>query len=163
MDDAEIARLRELAQAATPGPWNALRPYRIGVYSARGLLVACTQRAMAQAEDDAAYIAALSPDAVLALLADRDEWKATACRAMSEAGEISGALGGDAYWMDPPDGGSVSLAEQVARANDAGRQADRLGRALALIRDIATGSTTANSLPNIARIANAALLATEGA
>jgi hypothetical protein len=38
-----------------------------------------------------------------------------------ELDAISRALGGDAYWMDPPDGGSVTLADQVARANKAGR------------------------------------------
>ncbi len=36
------------------------------------------------------------------------------------------ALGGDAYWMDPPDGGSPTLAEMVAKANKAGREADAL-------------------------------------
>ncbi|OLL27452.1 hypothetical protein BTH42_31905 [Burkholderia sp. SRS-W-2-2016] len=41
--------------------------------------------------------------------------------------------------------------------------ADRLREALALIADIAEGSTTANSLPNIARIARAALVGAEPA
>jgi hypothetical protein len=40
---------------------------------------------------------------------------------VAELDAISRALGGDAYWMDPPDGGSVTLADQVARANKAGR------------------------------------------
>lgn len=36
-------------------------------------------------------------------------------------------------------------------------EAERMQRALGEIRDIASGSTTANSLPNIARIASNAL------
>jgi isoleucyl-tRNA synthetase len=31
------------------------------------------------------------------------------------------ALGPDAWWMDPPDGGSPTLAEMVAKANEDGR------------------------------------------
>jgi hypothetical protein len=54
-------------------------------------------------------------DELRRLRADSDELRA-----------VRMALGGDVYWMDPPDGGSVTLAEQVQRANDAGREADAL-------------------------------------
>ncbi|SKD04465.1 hypothetical protein SAMN05445504_9235 [Burkholderia sp. CF099] len=40
---------------------------------------------------------------------------------------------------------------------------ERLREALALIADIAEGSTTANSLPNIARLARVALVAAQPA
>jgi len=52
----------------------------------------------------------------------------------AELNAVSGALGGDAYWMDPPDGGSVTVAEQVARANTAGRERDALAALLSQAR-----------------------------
>ncbi len=55
-----------------------------------------------------------------------------------ELAEVSRALGGDAYWMDPPDGGSVTIAEQVARANAAGRAAHGAARIAELERTIET-------------------------
>jgi hypothetical protein len=48
---------------------------------------------------------------------------------------------------------TLVLRQQLAHENQ------RMREALALIADIAGGSTTANSLPNIARIARSALIA----
>ncbi len=48
---------------------------------------------------------------------------------------------------------SLAMRLQLAHENE------RLREAIALIADIAEGSTTANSLPNIARLARNALLA----
>ena len=57
----DTGRLRELAQAATPGPWvlsepqgNWIWPHICNTYGSR--------------REDAAYIAAVSPDVLLALL-----------------------------------------------------------------------------------------------
>jgi len=44
------------------------------------------------------------------------------------------------------------------RATHLAHDNDRMREALALIADIAEGSTTANSLPNIARLARSAIL-----
>jgi hypothetical protein len=48
---------------------------------------------------------------------------------------------------------ALVLRQQLAHENQ------RMREALSLIADIAAGSTTANSLPNIGRIARAALIA----
>ena len=66
-----------------------------------------------------------------ALLAEIERLRAEC----AELDEIRRAIGGDAYWMDPPDGGNVTLAEMVARANAAGRLADE---ALRVVRDMLT-------------------------
>ena len=71
----DVAELRRLAEAATPGPWDFHRPhpayraYSIEQVMPEGHLgeaVAVTEEGAV--EDNAAYIAAASPDVVLGLL-----------------------------------------------------------------------------------------------
>ena len=71
----DVAELRRLAEAATPGPWDFYRPhpayraYSIEQVMPEGHLgeaVAVTEEGAV--EDNAAYIAAASPDVVLGLL-----------------------------------------------------------------------------------------------
>ena len=71
----DVAELRRLAENATPGPWDSYRPhpsyraYAVDQVMPAGHLgeaVATTQDV--NAEENAAYIAAASPDVVLALL-----------------------------------------------------------------------------------------------
>ena len=62
----DLAELRRLAEAATPGPWST---------AAFQLVIDVAQRidvGMCGHRDDAAFIAAANPDVVLALLAERD-------------------------------------------------------------------------------------------
>jgi hypothetical protein len=89
MTDDDIKRLRELAQAATAGPWDVRVAYEaergvidpmayispgyydnLGVYSPAGDAwpVGCDEYDIFHSPEDAAYIAAASPDRVLALL-----------------------------------------------------------------------------------------------
>lgn len=74
---ADLELLRELAEAATPGPWetstseatmNDRSGYRFGPRNKPLVFRADQMRAA-----DAAYIAAVSPDAVLALLDETTE------------------------------------------------------------------------------------------
>ena len=71
MNDDDIKRLREAAQAATPGPWMAWPDLngRLQVGQSTNYSVAELYRTPLQGQDtNAAYIAAASPDAILALL-----------------------------------------------------------------------------------------------
>jgi len=81
-------QLRALAEAATPGPWSAsisrqTQPHAPCVQSSDGVQVCHLRRHYpSEADTDARYIAAISPDVVLALLdrleaaeRERDEWK----------------------------------------------------------------------------------------
>ena len=64
--------LRRLAEAATPGPWQRYSPNTV----TRGT---DTEEVIIAWDDvDAAYIAAASPDRILALLAERDALLAVA-------------------------------------------------------------------------------------
>lgn len=83
----QLANLRRLAQAATPGPWYAdrravqLQPAQRGAGGA-----ACpTHVASAVENADAAFIAALSPDVVLGLLKSIEFWS-VCCRGAEEVG-----------------------------------------------------------------------------
>lgn len=76
MTDADLARLEQAAQAATPGPWTteidscaACRANGDVEYSHVGPVEACTH-GLACSSEDAAYIAAASPGVVLALIAE---------------------------------------------------------------------------------------------
>ena len=73
MTPAELDQLRALAQAATPGPWRVEARGHASQEVARvnNLEVAPPDSAeLAHCATDAAYIAAVSPDVVLALLSD---------------------------------------------------------------------------------------------
>jgi hypothetical protein len=87
----DITRLRTLAQAATPGPWRTgfMLSFGFGWYEDKNFVTSADgsmQIAGTGAEDDggidrpadAAYIAAASPDVVLALLEERDALLASA-------------------------------------------------------------------------------------
>ena len=66
----DIAELRRLAEAATPGPWSTAA-FQLVIDAARRIDVGmCGHR------DDAAFIAAANPAAVLALLDDADALRA---------------------------------------------------------------------------------------
>jgi hypothetical protein len=70
--DATVERLRELAKAATPGPWTA-EPYVYADEDGRGRVTSPSDSddfnlVDSLAAADAKYIAAVSPDVVLELL-----------------------------------------------------------------------------------------------
>ena len=95
MTDDDIARLRGLAQAATPGPWEAAEtPSGKGKVLCGGVFSVCNTTAgpYKQQRADAAYIAAASPDVLLRLLdaldearRGRDDSRAKERRALREA------------------------------------------------------------------------------
>jgi hypothetical protein len=73
MTASELNQLRDLAQAATPGPWRVCARWGASQEVARvnNLEVAPPDSAeLAHCATDAAYIAAVSPDVVLALLSE---------------------------------------------------------------------------------------------
>jgi len=75
MTPAEPNQLRDLAKAATPGPWRVEAqghaPHEVA--RVNNLEVAPPDSVeLAHCADDAAYIAAVSPDVVIALLAEVD-------------------------------------------------------------------------------------------
>ena len=79
----DVAELRRLAEAATPGPWDCYRPHpnyrayavdRVMPGGHLGEDVATTGDVYA--EENGAYIAAANPAAVLALLDDADALRA---------------------------------------------------------------------------------------
>ena len=82
---------------------------------------------------------AMEGDAILALLDALDEARRERDEAKRVIDDAYAALGGDAWWMDPPDGGSPTLAEMVAKANEDGRALYDVKRerdaAVALLRD----------------------------
>lgn len=136
MTDDTAARLRALAQAAPKGPWTLLgapddaAPHLWTIVTADGLWTAREPVAEfhrllpeARALQAAAgrYIAAASPDAILALLDALDEARRERDEQKRVIDDAYAALGPDAWWMDPPDGGSPTLAEMVAKANEDGR------------------------------------------
>lgn len=68
--EPQLDRLRELAEQATPGPWDAGQtgPFKSTIYRGAGyvgLVAADVEHA------DAAYIAAANPSVILALLSER--------------------------------------------------------------------------------------------
>ena len=130
MTDDIIKRLREaIAAGPTPGPWfHAYDFGQIGsVENAAGHVILQAQQTAPGREDvdrrnkTAAYIAAASPDNIAALLDRLD--KAERERERLREFERSAALTlPGVYYMDPPDGGDVSLVEQVRRmSQDAAR------------------------------------------
>ena len=68
--------------------------------------------------DHAKYIEACSPPNLRALLARLDERDAEVERLRGELNDCINALPGTAYYLDPPDGGSVTIAEQLRRMGE---------------------------------------------
>ncbi|MFG9596349.1 ead/Ea22-like family protein, partial [Pseudomonas aeruginosa] len=137
------AELRRLAKAATPGPWTLYVPedYQgpeelpgYGVECAEGRAIvwgALEPETGCQFDRDAEFIAAANPNTILALLDEIDQLKAENCAHKDTQKhcelleqylkECASALPGT-YYMDPPDGGNVSIPEQIRRmAKDAAR------------------------------------------
>ncbi|HEC0389240.1 TPA: hypothetical protein R1R58_006586 [Pseudomonas aeruginosa] len=109
----DINKLRELAVRAlpfAPGEWFVEN----GIDQVRD----CANDFVCETgEDDpikASFIAAANPKAILGLIAEVERLKA-------ELSQCASALPGT-YYMDPPDGGNVSIPEQIRRmAKDAAR------------------------------------------
>ena len=118
-----LAQVREaLAAAVRPGEWRVSK-HREGrdalIYDADEFEVArvCYPNRDANAQ----FIAACHPAAIRALLAELDRLRAENEVLREIERDVSNALPG-VYYMDPPDGGSVPLGEQVRRmAVDAAR------------------------------------------
>lgn len=136
MTDDTAARLRALASAASIGPWsvhgNNCDEWYVYALHARYETLPGNPSPVKVAwvpwspgtlrhEHDAAYIAAASPDVVLRLLDALDEARRERDEQKRVIDDAYAALGPDAWWMDPPDGGSPTLAEMVAKANEDGR------------------------------------------
>lgn len=93
MSDIDVARLRSLAEAATPGPWRRTdsgdRHWLRDVRDTTNRGVAwCGTLHVEQAHADAAYIAAANPQTMLAILdriAELERTAAAAGRALKEA------------------------------------------------------------------------------
>lgn len=66
MTDAELDALEVLAIEATPGPWQRVTPYGIGIESGNGPVP--FKVAWGAQENDAAFIAAANPATVTALI-----------------------------------------------------------------------------------------------
>ncbi|HGN1040062.1 TPA: ead/Ea22-like family protein [Pseudomonas aeruginosa] len=118
-------KLKELAERATPGPWSCNRHWAIvggptleftNGAAQQQIAMACWQSWMHEEElrNNAEFIAAANPKTVLGLI---DEVE----RLEEELSQCASALPGT-YYMDPPDGGNVSIPEQIRRmAKDAAR------------------------------------------
>ncbi|HFF2105797.1 TPA: ead/Ea22-like family protein [Pseudomonas aeruginosa] len=119
-------KLKELAERATPGPWSAVWeegddtawPNLFPVIQAgNGEVVIGNEGFYTDLEQDkanATFCAAANPQAILGLIAEVERLEA-------ELSQCAIALPGT-YYMDPPDGGNVSIPEQIRRmAKDAAR------------------------------------------
>lgn len=122
----DTKKLKELAERATPGPWSAAWeegddtawPNLFPVIQAgNGEVVIGNEGFYTDLEQDkanATFCAAANPQAILGLI---DEVE----RLEEELSQCASALPGT-YYMDPPDGGNVSIPEQIRRmAKDAAR------------------------------------------
>lgn len=166
------AELRRLAKAATPGPWTLYVPedYQgpeelpgYGVECAEGRAIvwgALEPETGCQFDRDAEFIAAANPNTILALLDEIDQLKAENCAHKDTQKhcelleqylkECASALPGT-YYMDPPDGGDVSIPEQIRRmAKDAARYRWLRERDLETIRQggVFAGMTPENIVLN---------------
>ncbi|HFH4519846.1 ead/Ea22-like family protein [Pseudomonas aeruginosa] len=119
-------KLKELAERATPGPWSAaweegddtawsnLFPV---IQAGNGEVVIGNEGFYTDLEQDkanATFCAAANPQAILGLIDEVERLEA-------ELSQCASALPGT-YYMDPPDGGNVSIPEQIRRmAKDAAR------------------------------------------
>lgn len=81
----DVAELKRLAEAATPGPWKASFTKFSDVTAENGALIAKCARldSLTRLEANARYIAAANPAVILELLAQRDELLAALERTMS--------------------------------------------------------------------------------
>ncbi|HBO7839599.1 TPA: hypothetical protein L5A16_006791, partial [Pseudomonas aeruginosa] len=112
-------KLKELAERATPGPWVVDAQQSGAIFNIESesgdQCVAMSQENPAptrlemneQRRVNAAFIAAANPKAILGLIAEVERLKA-------ELSQCASALPGT-YYMDPPDGGNVSIPEQIRR------------------------------------------------
>jgi len=149
-----IERIRAaLAAGPTPGPWSVETVptscgvcHKVGPFPGRrpgdpprhACLYADYPSQGNPADDEleanAAFIAACNPAAIRALLAEHDALKAENERLREFERSVALTLPG-VYYMDPPDGGDVSLLKQLKRmANDAARYR-LLRRKFAIISD----------------------------
>lgn len=70
----DLAGLKTLAEAATPGPWHTEEPIALGVgWSGGAICIVHGLPAPPQSQRNAAFIAALDPQTVLALIAAAEE------------------------------------------------------------------------------------------
>lgn len=80
MDNQQGGSLKELARAATPGPWKVVWSTEIVSQTDGPKIASCDKfpkkELDAMAKNDAAYIAAANPSAVLALIEERDALRA---------------------------------------------------------------------------------------
>lgn len=178
------AELRRLAKAATPGPWRVQTGCswrRIGTDSGDGdVLRPCTHPhdgwpdIVAPAEN-LKYIASANPKTILALLDEIDRLKAENCAhkdtqkhcewLAQDLKECASVLPGT-YYMDPPDGGNVSIPEQIRRmAKDAARYRWLRERDLETIRQggVFAWMTPENIVLNLEHLDAAIDAALEGA
>ena len=103
----DVAELRRLAENATPGPWDSYRPrpsyraYAVDQVMPAGHLgeaVATTQDV--NAEENAAYIAAASPDVVLGLLDRLAHMTEARDNARAEVERLTGRVELVREWID---------------------------------------------------------------
>lgn len=109
MTDDIAARLRALAQAER-NALNALSDADPPV-----------PLELRMAYDTARASSSAYGETLLALLDALDEARRERDEQKRVIDDAYAALGPDAWWMDPPDGGSPTLAEMVAKANEDGR------------------------------------------
>lgn len=134
MNDTDpIAQIRAALDAGpTPGPWHRsalrLQGYDpkmdgcdIGAEDCSNVALAWhdrDDRTEAETIANASLIAACHPENLRALL-DRLAAREAECeRLRSELNDCLNVLPGSAYYMDPPDGGSVTIAEQLRRMGE---------------------------------------------
>ncbi|HBO2146485.1 TPA: ead/Ea22-like family protein [Pseudomonas aeruginosa] len=162
------AKLRRLAKAATPGPWvsteSAESEHEQWVMTADQQWSICATHSGIEgaecAQGNAEFIAAANPKTILALLDEIGGLKAENCAhkdtqkhcewLVQGLKECASALPGT-YYMDPPDGGDVSIPEQIRRmAKDAARYRWLRERDLETIRQggVFAGMTPENIVLN---------------
>jgi hypothetical protein len=126
MTDAEIKNLRDLMRAATPGPWRheawGSRILDSGVGSSQLLIATVAANTFRdQGRHNAEFIAACNPVAIRALL-DRLKAAEGENERLREFERSAALTLPGVYYMDPPDGGDVSLLKQLQRSSiDAAR------------------------------------------
>lgn len=181
------AELRRLAKAATPGPWVTDAQKNGAIFNIESesgdMCIAMSQENPAptrleineQRRANAEWIAAANPKTILALLDEIDRLKAENCAhkdtqkhcewLAQDLKECASVLPGT-YYMDPPDGGNVSIPEQIRRmAKDAARYRWLRERDLETIRQggVFAGMTPENIVLNLEHLDAAIDAALEGA
>lgn len=155
-----LAPLRELAEKATPGPWliddtkRAFEEWRVE-HEHDGLIAFCDGRRNLHASVNAAYIAAVSPVVVLALLkqieilsAARDALRDGLARNVERAQKVEGELDAQRAALATAQGQIASLEIQKATRADAYIQAsDRADRAEAALATVTQERDARKLLP----------------